>query len=286
LSNISATTTQETQQDSTQETPQEQPADAGGAGGGSNEPAGLTRIAAHDGSTIPGSSQDAGTLAGKWRDYTFWTSLEQGTDAAAASPPGTIRMKFPAGQQGGTAPSRFDGWGPSIDESGSTDYSELYISYWTKWEGADIELSDTKVHYLAYANPGRNNHSFSVYGGVGASLKSLDLRYQVSQMKDDGSDPGGLALRLPVDEANNNVTVGQWHRLEFYYKINDIGPTRDNGVFKMWLDGKLVTAESDIRWRSDPTKFFFFTVTPVIGGSGTRSTDDFMQFDDLYISAK
>jgi hypothetical protein len=197
-------------------------------------------------------------------------------------------MKFPAGQEGGTAPSRFDGWGPSIDENGANDFDELYVSYWLKWEGTDIELTDSKLHYVSYANPTRNNHSFAVQAGVGTDLTSLKLRYQVTEMNRDGGDPGGGALSLPVNPNNNTMTIGRWHLFEFYYKINDIGPTRDNGVFKMWLDGKLVTAESDIRWRSDhnPTKFFFFTVTPVIGGSGTRSTDDFMQFDDLYISAK
>ena len=123
--------------------------------------------------------------------------------------------------------------------------------------------------------------------GIGPNLSTLGLSYKLTEMREsDGGDPNS-STRAPNVFGNASIAVGQWHQVEYYYKINDIGPTQANGVFKMWRDAGLIISETDIRWRSDqnPTKFFLFQVTPVIGGiGGSRSTDDFMRIDGLYLS--
>jgi hypothetical protein len=85
------------------------------------------------------------------------------------------------------------------------------------------------------------------------------------------------------------VGVGGWTQVELYYRINDIGPTKDNGVLRVWINGTLTHEETGIRYRSDmnPLGFYHLQFTPVYGGNSgdVRTRDDYWRLDQVYISA-
>lgn len=260
-----------------------------------NEPAGLTRIAQHDFSCMP-SRTDQCTIAGQWMADTRRLDNMSIVDAADAplGPGKAIRLRFPAGENDGKEYARFDGWGPVKDLSGEHDYSELYVSFWMKIEGSDFENQTvgTKVFYIAYGSTIRSNHSAMFVGGTGvdqAIMTQMTPQYYIYEMRDDGSDAGGGSVKRNPNITDKPIIPGNWQHIEAYFKINDIGPTVDNGEFKMWIDGVQTHAYSGLRWRSDqnPLGFYHLQFTPIWGGhSGdVRTRDDFWQIADFYISA-
>lgn len=54
-----------------------------------------------------------------------------------------------------------------------------------------------------------------------------------------GAKPGTAPLFAPTE-------IGKWHCIEVQARLND--PTRPNGVFRLWIDGKLDVERADLDW--------------------------------------
>ncbi len=266
-------------------------------GSNTNEPAGMSRIAESSFDCRPGGGCEP---AGVWTEASDdWKqgNLSIVPDASGPRSPGSaLRLRFPSEMQDGISPARFDAWGPGRSSEGAYDYRELYVTYWIKIEGTDYqnETVGTKTHYVAYGSTIRNNHSAPFLSGTfsGQSvMQAMTYSPYVYEMEDDGSDAGGGAQRrTPNVDASRKVNVGEWTQIELYYRINDIGPTQDNGVLRVWINGQLTHEEYGIRYRSDtnPKGFYHLQFTPVYGGNmgDVRTRDDYWRLDHLYISGK
>lgn len=266
----------------------------GGSAGHPNEPAGLTAIAALNFTdSISAQVGECKELGSDWKHG----NTEYIGDSSAPTGDGRVfRGKFPAGMKDGGSPWRFDCWDSTVSDGGaSNDYSEVYISYWLKIEGSSFEnqVQGTKTIYWAHGSTIRNNHSFGRLDGTfsdQAVMTQMQRTAYIYQMESDGSDAGGGAHHETANVNKGVVQPGRWQQFEVWMKINDIGPTRDNGEFKMWVDGQLTHHLTGLRWRSDqnPKAFYHLQFTPVYGGNSgnVRTRDDYWRIDDLFISAR
>lgn len=263
------------------------------AGAHPNEPAGFGRIAEHDLSCVPGT-EGCGGAAGSW--WVDEKRLDRLSTVRAATGRGTeeevVELTFPAGYEDGYAPARFDGWGPGPSWSGEDDVPEVYVSFWMKIRGSSFQNQTvgTKILYVAYGSTSRQNHSFFMLQGEGgqSEVSSMPLAFYASEMRDDGSDPGGGARGYEPNQPDApRFTVGEWHHVELWMKANDLG--RSNGEIRWWLDGQAVGHHTGFRFRSDrnPEGFYHLEMTPVYGGNSgdVRTREDRWLLDDLYISA-
>src|SRR5439155_13160615 len=83
------------------------------------------------------------------------------------------------------------------------------------------------------------------------------------------------------------MTCGTWHRWEVVLKLNTVGSA--NGVFQWWIDGTQILNYSDVTYLTlgNTLGFYTFKFWPVWGGiGGSKTRDDYMQVDHLYISGK
>jgi len=257
-----------------------------------NEPPGFEPIAEHDFSCTPGAGC---AEVGVWRVFRNPENLSLDEDRTAVmSPNGIARIKFPAGFEDGGAPTRFDGWGPSMLPPEEVAHDQVYVSVFFKVDGSGFQNQSvgTKVFYMAYGSTIRSNHSAMFLDGSGPAkiMEEMTPSYYIYEMRDDGSDAGGGAIHRAPNVIPRRVRVGEWIHVEALFKINDIGPTRDNGVFQMWINGIQTHDLRDIRWRSDvnPLGFYHFQFTPVWGGNAgeIRTRNDSWSVDHVYISAR
>jgi hypothetical protein len=80
-------------------------------------------------------------------------------------------------------------------------------------------------------------------------------------------------------------TIGPWHHFELVLELNN--PGQANGTLKWWVDGGLIMDYSDVTYiiPGATSGFQGFKIDPVWGGmGGTRTRDDYMQVDHLYVS--
>lgn len=255
-----------------------------------NEPSGLSTIASVD------FTNGINAQTGECTSYSAHNLSYLTNDGSTPSADGSvIRLKFPSGENDGTANGRrFDCWGPSISEGGANHYAELYVSYWIRIDGSDFQNQTvgTKIYYVAYGSTNRNNHSTMTMAGQGSQtiMSEIPPLYWISEMNGDGSDPGGSAIKYNANVNSEKLIAGQWQQVEAYYKINDINPTADNGELKIWIDGVQTHHLTGLRYRSDmnPLGFYHLQFTPVYGGSSgdVRTRDDYWRIDNLRISAR
>jgi hypothetical protein len=257
-----------------------------------HEPPGFERIAEHDFSCMPGTGC---AKAGVWKVFGKPENLTLREDPTAVmSPNGIVRIKFPAGLEDGGAPTRFDGWGPSMSSPEEVAYEQVYVSVFFRVDGTAFQNQSvgTKVFYMAYGSTMRSNHSALFLDGHGPAriMQEFTPSYYIYEMRDDGSDAGGGAIKRVPNVIPRNVRAGEWVHVEALFKINEIRPTRDNGVFQMWINGVQTHDLQNIRWRSDinPLGFYHFQFTPIWGGNAgeIRTRDDSWSVDNVYISAK
>ena len=72
---------------------------------------------------------------------------------------------------------------------------------------------------------------------------------------------------------SKKLRAGQWHTIRMYAKLNTVkgSDAKEDGVFKAWLDGKLVLYKTGIRYRYD--KNFLISrayITTYVGGSSRK----------------
>src|SRR5438552_2416879 len=253
-----------------------------------NEPSGYTRIAEHHFSTpITQSTPSATGLMGLWAidDPTLLPNMTYAVDLGAPrSAPQVFQGKFPAGLQGGFTSIKWQGWDAAADgNSYGTEMREIYLSMWIKIVGPDYEnqpVAGTKMGFFGYAEPKSSpgNQGVPKIKVDSPQIRSdFNLRFEQQNTVDRILDQNVDTRRL--------MTCGVWHRWEMVLRLNTLGVT--DGVLRWWVDGTLIMDYSDVTYITpgNTLGFYTFKFWPYWGGiGGSKTRDDYMQVDHIYIS--
>ncbi len=247
-----------------------------------NEPLGYVAFAEHNFSSLPTTSSTLGALLGKWGSRPGGNLTIVTPDLTAPeSPPNTLQSKFPNGFPSGSAPVSMSGWDAAGQSAGQK--SKIYLSYWIKIAGPDYENQAvlTKMGFVGYGQPINlaSNQGFFVLLGTGtqAIQSAFNLQFRQQNL---------LARNLAQNvDSRALMTCGVWHQWESVLELNTLG--QSDGKFRMWIDGIKILDYSDVVYitAGNTLKFNNFVWNPTWGGrGGTRTRDDYILMDHVYIS--
>jgi len=245
----------------------------------SNEPVGFTPIARYTGGFTTTASgvvpipYASGALLGTWTCSGLRLAA---TDASAPiSPTATSRYKFPSGLTAG--------YGTSVIRCDFAAQQKLYERGAFMFEGSDWEMVGNGIlKMFGYWGVGASTDVevfVGVYNGGAMALQTeWNLRFQQQT----------IASRATTQSLNTatKVQVGTWHTYEILMERNTVVDVAD-GTFKMWLDGTQVfNLTNVIYWKTGMAQGFHNKKLDTIwgGGTGTKTRDDYLQWDDIYIS--
>jgi hypothetical protein len=198
-----------------------------------------------------------------------WAQLSS-DPSAPFSPPNVYEFVYPKGMVEGTAPSTV--YYPSsahalmarLGLSSSLDAEEVYVGFWWK-PSSPFDVG-----------PNGNKIAFLFNGGGNAGGQQFLILYPDGRLHVLPEYRGDFRWRRPNVNATV-VTLGQWHRIEWYASTH--------GTLKWWLDGVLQGDHSDVR---NPVNFDMFQFSPTWGGnSGARKREtDRYWFDHVHLSIR
>src|SRR6266568_369803 len=257
-------------------------------GGNPNEPAGFQRFAEND-FTVPMLDHTAPTgLLGLWRAEILDSDNTYVADAAAPkSPLPVFQGKYPAGWTAGYTPIKWEGWDGAANSLGyGTEMAQMYLSLWIRFPGADYENQSvgTKFFYLGVgeSKASAGNQLYTMLYHPSGAGQTIASNFPVSM--EQQSAVAGVNNRTEITAAPV-FSIGAWHRMEFVLQLNTIGQA--NGVFRWWVDGTLVMDYRDMIYvdAANPLGFFTFKFWPYWGGGGgSKTRDDYVQVDHVYLS--
>ncbi|HWZ27015.1 MAG TPA: Ig-like domain-containing protein [Gemmatimonadales bacterium] len=221
-----------------------------------NEPSGFTTIADY--------GFDALNLNG-WT--TIWNTAGNGSIAgdatAPASPPNVFQVMYPTGFAGGSAPATM-----YLDH---TPAKEAYTGFWWKPSNPWQNHPSSNVNKILFWYTASNaNIDIQMYGPAPYYL-------HVVQEFPSGS------IRFQPNVNSTPVTLGQWHKIEWYIKYATTSTSAD-GVVKWWLDGVLQGNYTNIQ-TPDDAGLFEYKISPTWGGvNDTKTETDYYWYDQVHIS--
>jgi hypothetical protein len=233
-------------------------------GGWANEPAGMTlrtdwgldqAIPTSGDVSIPGSpgwKVVANASPGSSRGWAARVS-----DASAPlSPSNVYDFVYPSGLSEGEAPATVYYAG-----LGATD---LYAGFWWK-ASSPFDIG-----------PNGNKIAFMFNGGGGAGGQQFLILYPDQRLRVLPEYPGDYQWRTPNVNATV-VTLGQWHKIEWY--------ASKNGTLKWWLDGLLQGSYTNA---TNSYNFDMFQFSPTWGGNSgaTKNQTDHYWFDHARLSTR
>ena len=190
------------------------------------------------------------------------------TDASAPlSPPSVIQYFYPIGFLGGIGP------GAVFYRLGGL--RQVYVGLWWKpsnpWQGH--VSNSNKIQYLRTDNSG--NMAMVMYGPPGGP-------FEVRVYPEFTTSPG---VWLVPNRGNGQVTLGQWHRIEWLVVYNT-STTPPNGVVRWWMDGRLVGDYANQSFPSELLKEY--KLSAVWGGAEaiTKTENDYYWYDHVHISGR
>jgi hypothetical protein len=230
---------------------------ASGSGAWPNEPAGFVTITDNPWNITVGSG---------------WNRRSGGTDSiisdatAPLSPASVLQYIYPVGLVDGVAPA--------------TQYypvgtKEIFVGMWWKpsspWQG-DIS-SVNKIQFLQVQN---SSIYMTMYGPNGGPY----------ELRVDAQWPEQGTAWLVPNVGSGRVTLGQWHRLEWYLKYESSYGAGD-GIVRWWMDGVLVGNYTNVRFPND-NGFVEYQISPTWGGNtgDVKREQDYYWFDHSHLSKR
>jgi Big-like domain-containing protein len=223
-----------------------------------NEPAGFTVITDLAENSVTG---------GGWQDAYPGSGLVNIISDATAplSPQNVLQFLYPIGFMAGAAPATIFYEQPEIITK------ELYVGFW--WKPSDPFQSDVSgVSKIAFCfSQAGNGQMYIMMEGAAAPhhliVSAAFLGY-------------GDARNLLPNVNDPDVTLGAWHRIEWYAKYG----SGANGIVKFWLDGLLVGNYTDVVFPND-VGFDQFQFSPTFGGiTSVKTENDYFWYDHVHIS--
>ncbi len=228
------------------------------SGSWSNEPSGFTTIDDWGFDALNGSG---------WT--TIWNDAGNGSIisdlTAPASAPSVFQVKYPAGFAAGSAPATMYYDHPAA--------KEVFTGFWWK-PSSPWENQSSNVNKILFWFTGNSSNSIDIqmYGPAPYHL------HVVSEF------PSG-SIRFQPNVNSTSVTLGQWHKVEWYIKYATTATSGD-GVIKWWLDGVLQGSYSNLQ-TPDDAGFTEWKLSPTWGGMGGNKTEtDYYWFDQAHISRR
>ena len=222
-------------------------------GGGTwpNQPAGYTTL----------SDQPWGALSSLgWNHQNRGASSFISADASAPlSSASVLAHSYPVGMQGGVE--------PAVDwYSLPANFTEGYVGMWWK-PSSNFQNHPSNVNKIFFIF-GSAGHIIPVMYGTGGG--SFQLRM--------APEWGGWSWLTP-NVGSGNITLGQWHRIEVYFKQQTSG-----GIIRWWMDGNLIGNYTNVSFPSS-MQFQELQIAPTWGGvGGTKSHQDYFWFDHVHLS--
>ena len=222
-------------------------------GGGTwpNEPGGYTTL----------SDQPWGVLSSiGWFHQNRGASSFITVDVSAPLSASTVLAhSYPAGMPGGVEPAV--DWTPL-----PSNFKEGYVGMWWKpsssWQNHPSNVN--KIFFIF----GSAGHIIPVMYGTGGGTYQLRV----------APEWGGWSWLTP-NVNSGNITLGQWHRIEVYFKQQTSG-----GIIRWWMDGRLIGEYTNISFPSSMV-FQELQIAPTWGGvGGTKSQQDYFWFDHVHLS--
>jgi hypothetical protein len=227
------------------------------AGSWSNEPRGFAAVTDHPWSSVTG---------GAWNRRPSPHDRITTDDTAPQSPSDVLEYVYPAGFTGGSAPATH--YFPL--ENRKDIFIGLLWKVSDRWQGHASEVNKIQFIYLH----GPADVAMVMHGATGGPYEIRVLPQW----------PEHTASWLTPNVTNRSVTLGQWHRVEWYLKYESQYGAGD-GIIRWWLDGALLGDYTNVRYPND-AGFVEYQMSPTWGGIGdTKRRADFFRFDHTYISA-
>ena len=256
-----------------------------------HQPAGLQRVAENGFDGIPGSG--AGTElvgpGGSWEasGENLATVSDPSAPQSAAS---VLQVAWRKGLHDGAGNHGY------FNCVLGRDYRELYVSWRVKIPSRTFENQLSPgvklLGYISYGKSDRRNQFFLQMLSTSShqAVQAGPWRFR-SDFTSEYALPG---TSNPAQDYFDNqgtppeMAAGSWQQVEMYFKLNDDG--RENGVYKLWINGALVQSYYDVTMISSAVGatrgFYQIHFDPIWGGhiGQVKQRDDALLIDHLYIS--
>jgi hypothetical protein len=249
---------------------------ATGGSNNANEPSGFSFLTDRAFNSLATSCSNSSSGAEGWDggEECSWKNISIISDPTAPrSPNSVLQALYPAGVTGGDPNAT-----PGRIVKNFNSASQVYVSMWVKlspnWVGNGTGTN--KVFYL-WMND--RPYFFMSAEGSGSGTLNATGRYQGSFDKREALPPnlGPSAV----------VQRGVWQHWEILVKANT--PGTSNGEFHLWVNGSKVSEYKNVGYLAsgESKAFMKMDVEPIWGGLGsTLSANQYMYFDDVYVSTK
>lgn len=199
-----------------------------------------------------------------------WNRRSGGTDhiitdsAAPLSPSNILEYIYPIGLVDGVAPAT---------QYYPVNTKEIFIGMWWKpsnpWQGDASNVN--KIQFLQVQH---SSVYMAMYGPKGGPF----------ELRSDAQWPEQGTAWLTPNVNSGAVSLGQWHRLEWYLKYES-SYGAGNGIIRWWLDGVLVGNYTNVRFPND-SGFVEYQISPTWGGNtgDVKTEADYYRFDHSYLS--
>ena len=204
------------------------------------------------------------------RDTTGGSGASLATDPRAPlSPPYVLQFTYAKGFQAGHTPAvTFYDLPVAV--------KEFYFGFWWKPSNPWQNNIQSGVNKLAFVL----TQETAAHGEMAMIMFGTDSGPYTAQVVTEF--PGDIR-RLAPNLTPTLITLGVWHRVEWYARFSSNDSTRD-GLLQWWLDGVPQGAYADLLMPDDPG-FKEFQIAPTWGGVvGTKNERDFFCYDHAHIS--
>ena len=225
-----------------------------------------------------------------------WVQIVTGDDAFGGTG-SSIRCRYPEGGEGpGEGGAQ---WIVELDEG----YEEAYLSYRVKFaEGFDFVRGGKLPGLAGGSAPSGSAPADGVRGWTGRLMWRTAFQGETGQPEQETSGlisyakhvNSGFAMdgrqedeifTIESDGTQSVLEPEVWYTIRQRVVMNT--PGERDGIFQIWLDGRLVHDQHDLQWRDVPglqiDRFFFSTFFG--GGEAWRtSKEEFAFFDDIKMS--
>lgn len=238
--------------------------------GGSNEPAGMTKL--NETSAACWRSCGDG-----WNGFaqSFSGALTLETDSTAPrSPPTVIVQHFTSVLPGGSSPGAFT--------TSARNSATLYIAYWMKLSPNFVN-HPSNVNKTVFFPIGGYNAVYTMLRGAGADfsvavgLQGLSSPYFAPNT---GLPDAQLSVNLAPNVGNVVIKRGVWYKYEVLLDV----PT---GSVSVWVNGTAVIRNSGINFQGASARWEEVNWGPIWGGrDGAITTPFYASMDHIYVSGK
>jgi hypothetical protein len=209
------------------------------------------------GDAIPETDRPSYLCGTRWQIvYNSGGYVTRVSDSTApASPPQVVQFAYPTGMRDGGAPGTIY-WD-------SLNSVAVYIGWW--WKPSKPWQTDRS---------GTNKIAFLFIGGktMFISMHNYGGHYAL-QVEDEYGNP----VNYDPNVALTPVTLGEWHRIEWYVDADS------GGMMRWWLDGLLQGTYASMHF---PGNFTMFQFSPTWGGNegDVKNETDYYWYDHVHLS--